>query len=74
MEKFGKMRIDKNIEFDAPSEKLTPQKLEGRNLTKFRIKLLRQSRSNLTVNQNQIIKNIFVFNKIRIKIFYGIYI
>ena len=57
----------KNIEFDAPSEKLTPQKFEGRNLAKFRSKLLRLSRSNLSVNQNQTIKNIFVFNKIRSK-------
>ena len=57
----------KNIEFDAPNEKLTPQKFEGRNLAKFRTKILRLSKSNLALNQNQTIKNIFVFNKIKSK-------
>ena len=57
----------KNIEFDAPSEKLTSQKFGGSNIMKFRTKLLRLNKSNLPLNQNQIIKNIFVFNKIKSK-------
>ena len=57
----------KNIEFDAPNEKLTPKKFEGRNIAKFKTKLLRLNKSNFLLNQNQTVKNIFVFNKIKSK-------
>ena len=57
----------KNIEFDSPYEILRSQKYEGRNLPKIKTKLLRLNKSNLPLNQNQTIKSIFVFNKIRSK-------
>jgi len=57
----------KNLEFDAPNEKLTPQKFEGRNIAKFKTKLLRLNKTNFPFNQNQTVKNIFVFNKIKSK-------
>lgn len=57
----------KNLEFDAPSEKISPKKFGSRNMTKFKTNFLRLNKSNLALNQNQIIKNIFVFNKIKSK-------
>ena len=57
----------KNIEFEAPSSNISPQKFQGKNLPKFKAKLLHLSRSNISLNKIHMIKNIFVFNKVKSK-------
>ena len=57
----------KNIEFDSPYEKLNFQKYEGRNLPKIMTKFIHPNKSNLPLNQKQMIKSIFVFNKVKSK-------
>ena len=57
----------KNIEFDVPNKESTPNKFEGRKLTKYRNKILNLNKSNMPLNKNQIVKNILIFNKIRSK-------
>ena len=57
----------KNIQFDVPKKESSPNKLEGRKITKYRTKLLSLNKSNVPLNKNQFIKNILIFNKIRSK-------
>ena len=57
----------KNLEFESPNSFLSPQKFQRKNVSKYKTKLLHLNKPNIPLNQNQVVKNIFIFNKIKSK-------
>ena len=57
----------KNLEFESPNSFLSPQKFQRKNVSRYKTKLLHLNKPNIPLNQNQVVKNIFIFNKIKSK-------